>query len=238
LTSSDEEIAKWFTKDEGKNIKLRKQLTETEKLKGMRLLYTWRDRFCNDVRELPVTDLIKHRIPTIKCNPVRSKPKLYTQKEAEWQKKHLPELLDAGIIDWVNSAWSVSCKFPVKKNGDLRMVHIYCPINHATIKTNYPIKRTEPIINAMSMPWFKLYWWADGELEWLLGDSDVPAPRLQDSLQLDPWTVCLSKDGTRLDGSASYVCAVERLGNGPDPRTKGRTALNWRDKGICFHDLL
>jgi len=162
LTSSDEEIAKWFTQDEGKQIQIGEQLTETEKLQGMRLLYTWRGRFCNNVRELPATDLIEHRIPTLKCNPVRSKPKLYTQKEAEWQQKHLPELLDAGIIDWVNSPWSASCKFPVKKNGDLRMVHIYCPIKHATIKTNYPMKRMEPIINAMSMSRFKLYWWADG----------------------------------------------------------------------------
>jgi len=41
------------------------------------------------------------------------------------------------------------------------MVHIYCLINNATIKTNYPMKRTEPIINAMSMARFKLYWGAD-----------------------------------------------------------------------------
>jgi len=43
LTSSDEEIAKWFTQDEGKDIELGEQLTETEKLQGMRLLYTWGD---------------------------------------------------------------------------------------------------------------------------------------------------------------------------------------------------
>jgi len=98
-----------------------------------------------------VMDLIEHRIYMIKCNPVRSKPKLSTQKEAEWQTKHLPELLDTGIIDWVNSPWSASCEFPVKKNGYLRMVHIHCPINHTTIKSNYPMKRTEPIINAISM---------------------------------------------------------------------------------------
>jgi len=43
LTSSDQEIAKWFTQDEGKDIKLGEQLTETEKLQGMWLLDTWRD---------------------------------------------------------------------------------------------------------------------------------------------------------------------------------------------------
>jgi len=161
-TSSDEEIMIWFCQGEGTKIQIGEQLTEGERSRAIRLLYTWRDQFCSDVRKLPATDLIEHRIPTTKCRPVRSKPKQYTQKEAEWQKKHLPELLDAGIIDWVNSPWSASCKFPVKKNGDLRMVHIYCPINDATIKTNYPMKRTEPIINALSMSRFKLYWWADG----------------------------------------------------------------------------
>ena len=160
--SPDEEIREWFNQGEGKKIQVGEQLTEEERSRAIRLLYTWRDRFCSDVRKLPATDLIEHRIPTTKCRPVRSKPKLYTQKEAEWQKKHLPELLDAGIIDWVNLPWSASCKFPVKKNGDLRMVHIYCPINDATIKTNYPMKRTEPIINALSMSRFKFYWWADG----------------------------------------------------------------------------
>jgi len=76
LTSSDEEIAKWFTQDKGKDIELGEQLTETEKLQGMQLLYTWWDRFCKEVRRLPVMDVIEHQIPTIKCHPVRSKPKL------------------------------------------------------------------------------------------------------------------------------------------------------------------
>jgi len=132
-----------------------------EKSRALRLLYTWRNRFCNDEKKFPATDMIKHRIPTIRCHPVGLKPKLYTQKKAEWQKKHLPELLDDGIIDWVNSPWSASCKFPVKKNGELMMVHIYCPINDPTIKTNYPMKRMEPIINAMNMSRFKLYSWVD-----------------------------------------------------------------------------
>ena len=49
MASSDAEIAKWFTHDNGKQIQLGEQLTESEKLQGMWLLYTWRDRFCDDV---------------------------------------------------------------------------------------------------------------------------------------------------------------------------------------------
>jgi len=84
-TSSEEEILEWFNQGEGKKIQIGEQLTKEEKSQALRLLYTWRDRFCNDVKKLPTTDLIEHRIPTIRCHPVRLKPKLYTQKEAEWQ---------------------------------------------------------------------------------------------------------------------------------------------------------
>jgi len=68
-TSSDEEIKEWFDQEEGKKIQIGEQLTETEKSQTRRLLYTWRDQFCEDVRKLPATDLIEHRIPTIKSNP-------------------------------------------------------------------------------------------------------------------------------------------------------------------------
>ena len=138
------------------------RLSEQHRKQAERLLWTWRDRFCNTIVDLPATDLIAHRIPTIRCKPVRIKNALFTQKEVEWQRKHLPDMLSAGIIDWVNSPWSAKTKFPAKKNGDLRMVHAFCPINDVTIKSNYPMKRIEPILNSLSSSKFKIFWYADG----------------------------------------------------------------------------
>jgi hypothetical protein len=78
IISSDEEILKWFNQNEEKKIQVGEQLMEAEKSQALQLLYTWKDQFCSDVRKLPATDMIEHRIPTIKCHPVRMKPKLYT----------------------------------------------------------------------------------------------------------------------------------------------------------------
>ena len=208
-------------------------MTKEEKSRALRLLYTWKDRFCNDVKKLPATDLIEHQIPTIRCHPVRSKPKLYTQKEAEWQKKHLPELLDAGIIDWVNSPWSTSCKFQVKKNGDLRMVCIYCPINDATIKTNYPMKRTEPIVNAMSMSRFKLYWSADGANGyWAIPIYRPHAYKTAFSSILGQFAYL--RMGQGLTGAPHTYVQLKDLVMGPIPEPLGERPLSGETEDFAF----
>jgi len=161
------------------------------------------------------------------------KPKLYTQKEVEWQKKHLPALLDAGIIDWVNSPWSASCKFPVKKNGDLRMVHIYCPINDATIKTNYPVKRTEPIINAMSMSRFKIYWWADGANGyWAIPMYRPHAFKTAFSSVLGQFVYL--RMGQGLTGAPHTYAQLKDLVMGPIPEPMGERPLSGETEDFAF----
>jgi len=92
----DETIHDWFV---GCQVSIGSQLSEQHRKQAERLLWTWRDRFCNSIVDLPATDLIAHRIPTIRCKPVWIKNALFTQKEVEWQRKHLPDMLSTGIID-------------------------------------------------------------------------------------------------------------------------------------------
>jgi hypothetical protein len=158
-TTLDDDIESWF---ETSKIEVGKHLTPVERAKALRLLYSWKDLFCDDLLKLPATDLVTHKIPTVPAKPVRVKEGLYTQKEIAWQHENIPKMISAGIITYANSPWSAKSKFPDKKNGKLRMVHSYCPINDVTIKTNYPMKRSEPIINILSMPKFKNFWWTDG----------------------------------------------------------------------------
>jgi len=155
----DETIHDWFV---GCQVSIGSRLSEQHRKQAERLVWTWRDRFCNSIVDLPAADLIAHRIPTIRCKPVRIKNALFTQKEVEWRGRHLPDMLSAGIIDWVNSPWSAKTKFPVKKNGDLRMVNAFCPINDVTIKSNYPMKRIKSILNSLSSSKYKIFWYADG----------------------------------------------------------------------------
>lgn len=54
------------------------------------------------------------------------------------------------MISYCDSSWSGLTKHPFKKDGTLRMVNIFCPINNATIKSNYPMKQMEPIVALLS----------------------------------------------------------------------------------------
>ena len=131
-------------------------MTPTQREFVRRLLYTWRDLFHTDPETMPVTDLVMHTIPTYDhIKPVRSKDRLYSPKEIQWQRENIPRLLKAGVISYCDSPWSAQTKHPVKKDGTLRMVNIFCPINAATIKSNYPMKRIEPIVNLLSQEKFK-----------------------------------------------------------------------------------
>ena len=127
------------------------EMTEGQKREVELLIYTWRDLFVVDPMEMPTTDLVMHTIPTYNnAKPVRTKEIVYSQREIQWQRENIPKLLKAGVISYCDSPWSVQTKHPIKKDGSLRMVNIFCPINQVTIKSNYPMRRIEPILNLLS----------------------------------------------------------------------------------------
>ena len=68
------------------------------------VLYTWRDLFVEDVRQMPQTRLIEHRIPTYpRVVPKAAKLPLYTLQEEEWIQENIPKIEAAGIIARYNS---------------------------------------------------------------------------------------------------------------------------------------
>jgi hypothetical protein len=137
-------------------------LPQSQRQQALQLLWTWRDIFCDNLETLPATDLIYHRIPTKRdCKPIRSKPRLSTAEEVAWLHAHIPSMEKAGIIDRVDSPWSAPSRFVRKKNNSLRLTHTFCPINDATIKSNYPMRRVEPILNNLMQPRFSMFWWTD-----------------------------------------------------------------------------
>ncbi|RPA90798.1 DNA/RNA polymerase [Choiromyces venosus 120613-1] len=127
-----------------------------------RLLYTWWDLFASDIEEMPTTDLVYHYIHTWPGSvPVRAREKLYTTEEVKWMETKILAMLKAGIIEYAVSLWSHRTKFVQMKDGGLRMVHVFCPINAATINHSYPMKRIEPVINSLTQAKFKVYLQAD-----------------------------------------------------------------------------
>ena len=130
--------------------------------KTARLFYTWRDLFVDDMVEMPATDLVTHVIPTSEgVVPRRARDKLYTLREREWMDWNIPKMLEAGIIDYSISLWCHRTKFVPKKDGDLRMVHNYMPINAATVPNAYPMRRIEHVLNSLIQPGLIVYFQAD-----------------------------------------------------------------------------
>lgn len=72
-------IAEWF---EGSGVTIEAgAASEEERRRARQLLFTWKDLFCNDLRKVPVCELIRHYIPTYpgsrptrpqrRCTPLR-----------------------------------------------------------------------------------------------------------------------------------------------------------------------
>lgn len=145
-------------------------LTSEERLSAARLLWIWRDIFVDRVEDLAMTDLVVHTIPTLPhSKPHRAKDLIYAEDEVRWQTTVLPDMIgniiQGGTSPWVAKTTWVSKKDtvvdPVCGRWPLRMVHTYCQLNDATIKTNYPMKRMEPILNELANPRHRYFFSVD-----------------------------------------------------------------------------
>ena len=159
IMSSASGIPTWFA---ASKIELGEQLTVEQKEEAACLLYTWKDLFADQIRDMPVTDLLVHRIPVYQgAQPRRAKDRLYTKEERDWLELNIPKLEEAGIIARSESPWVHRTKFVRKKDGGLRMVHVFCPINSVTMLSGYPTKRIEPVLNNLMQAKFSSYFQAD-----------------------------------------------------------------------------
>lgn len=119
-----------------------------------------------DVEDMPVTDIIEHRIPTYSHTiPKAARVELFTLEEIRFQQLILPKMERARIITKCESPWAAQTKFPRRKNGKLRMVHAFIPINSATIKSQYLMKRLEPFLREVSRSGMTCFFTADADAD-------------------------------------------------------------------------
>jgi hypothetical protein len=111
---------------------------------------------------MPPTDIIEHTIPVWQNTvPVRAKMPIYTLEEISWMETNIPKMVASGILDYSVSPWSHRTKFTRKKNGQLRMVHVFCPINAVTVHNSYLMRRIEPVLNNLTQGHLNVYFQAD-----------------------------------------------------------------------------
>ena len=74
-------------------------------------------------------------------------------------------IINPGVSPWVAKTTWVSKKdtvvHPVTGRWPLRMVHTYYPLNDVTMKSNYPMKRIEPIFDELADPRHRYFFSAD-----------------------------------------------------------------------------
>lgn len=159
MISSASRIPTWFA---ASRIELGPGLTQVQRQETKRLLYPWKDLFANKVKDMPVIDLLVHRIPVYEgAQPSRAKDKLYTKEERDWMELNIPKLEEASIIARSESPWAHRTKFVRKKDGGLRMVHFFCRINSVTMLSGYPTKCIKPVVNNLMQAKFSSYFQAD-----------------------------------------------------------------------------
>lgn len=178
LSQTTDSFDKWiegFPKMIGELAKTPEQIEQARSL-----LATCQDIFVENIRDMPKTDLIEHRIPIYRdAMPSVAKPVLYSSEEVEWQNTNIPKLLEAGIVTQCVSPWSARSRFPRKENGTLRMVHAFMKLNGATIKANYPMRRIEPILKKIGAPWLSYFFKTDASNGyWAVGIFPPHAYRL------------------------------------------------------------
>jgi hypothetical protein len=82
--------------------------------------------------------------------PISKRPYRMPPDELAELKKQLQDLLDKQYIRSSSSPWGCLAMFVSKKDGTLRMVVDYRPLNEVTVKNKYPLPRIDILFDQLS----------------------------------------------------------------------------------------
>ncbi|RXN35730.1 Retrovirus-related Pol polyprotein from transposon 412 [Labeo rohita] len=115
------------------------------------------DVFSMHPQDFGCTDKVKHRINLADETPFKHRARPIHPDDREAVKKHLQELLNAGIIRESESPFSSPIVVVRKKNGDVRLCIDYRKLNQQTIKDAYALPKLEDTFMALTgSQWFSV----------------------------------------------------------------------------------
>lgn len=94
------------------------------------------------------TDQITHRIDTGNAAPVSTPPYQLTPKRKEVLRGEVATLLETGIIEECESAWSSPAVLVPKPNGGVRLCIDYRRLNAVTRPDRYPLPRLDDLLHS------------------------------------------------------------------------------------------
>lgn len=146
----------------------------------------WKDRIVNKLREIPEvfahhdldfgrTDKIKHHIRLHDETPFKHRARPIHPNDVEAVRRHLQELLAAGVIRESESPYSSPIVVVRKKNNDIRLCIDYRKLNQQTIKDAYALPNLEDAFSALTgSKWFSVLDLKSGYYQIEMHEDDKP----------------------------------------------------------------
>lgn len=132
-------------------------LSEEWKAKITSTLNTYADVFSHHDLDLGHATKVRHCIKLMDETPFKHRPRPIHPQDYEAVRRHLQDLLDAGVIRESQSSFSSPFVVVKKKNGDIRLCVDYRKLNMQTIKDAYALPNLEESFTALTgSQWFSV----------------------------------------------------------------------------------
>ena len=136
--NENREIYEKNTENEPSNLEIDDVLKEFESL------------FSKGSNDLGRTHIVEHEIELVDEIPIRQQVRrIPPHFKAEFEKQ-LQDMLEAGIIEESQSAWSSPVVLVRKSDGSLRTCIDYRKLNEKTVKNSYPMPRIDDTLDQLN----------------------------------------------------------------------------------------
>ena len=95
------------------------------------------------------TNMVQHVINTGNSLPVRGAPYRVSETQRRNMRKHVDELMEAGVVRPSTSPWGASVVLVPKKDGTTRFCVDYRKLNAVTKRDVYPLPRIDATLDLM-----------------------------------------------------------------------------------------
>lgn len=135
---------------------------------------------------------VSHRIELEPHVPFKERTRRVSPADFNDLKRHLQDLLAAGIIEESHSPYASPVVLVRKKNGELRMVVDYRRLNNLTKKDAYPLPRIEETFTVVSgSKWFTVLDLKSGYYQLEVEPCDRPKTAFTSRLEHGDFGGCL-----------------------------------------------
>lgn len=146
----------------------------------------WKERITKKLNSMPEvfaqndldfgrTDQVKHQIKLSDETPFKHRARPIHPHDLEAVRKHLQELLQAGVIRESDSSFSSPIVVVRKKNGDVRLCIDYRKLNLQTVKDAYALPNLEEAFSTLTgSKWFSVLDLKSGYYQIEVEEADKP----------------------------------------------------------------